>query len=252
MEETVERSNRIALITGGSRGIGRAIALRLARDGVVVIVNYCSSEGAAQEVVEQIRSVGGQALAVRADVSVVTEAETMVGKVLSEFGGLDILVNNAGITRDTLLPRMGEQEWDSVLDTNLKSAYACTKAALRSMMRRRYGRIVNITSVAGLMGNAGQANYSASKAGLIGFTKAVAREVASRGITVNAVAPGYIDTDIWSRVPDTARAAFLQLIPMGRSGKPEEVAEAVSFLASDAACYITGQVLAVDGGMVMA
>jgi len=174
-----------------------------------------------------------------------------VDGVLKEYGSLDILINNAGITRDGLLLRMSEADWDAVLDTNLKGAFVCTKAALRTMMRQRYGRIVNLSSVAGLMGNAGQANYSASKAGLIGFTKAVAREVASRNITVNAVAPGYIETDIWNGVPEHARAGLLQLIPMARAGQPEDVAEVVAFLASDASRYMTGQVLSVDGGMVM-
>ncbi|HEX9014689.1 MAG TPA: 3-oxoacyl-[acyl-carrier-protein] reductase [Chloroflexota bacterium] len=247
----MESPGKVALVTGGSRGIGRAVALRLARDGVAVAVNYVSGEAAARQVVEQIAAGGGAALAVQGNVAAVADAESLVERVLAEYGRLDILVNNAGITRDTLLLRMSEQDWDAVLDTNLKGAYACTKAALRSMLKRRSGRIVNVSSVSGLMGNAGQANYSASKAGLLGLTRAVAREVAGRNITVNAVAPGYIETDIWTGVPDGAKSEMLKLIPLGRPGKAEEVAEVVTFLASDAAGYVTGQVIAVDGGMVM-
>lgn len=247
----MEGSERVALVTGASRGIGRAIASRLAQDGLAVVINYARSEAAAREVVEMVVAAGGRASSVQADVAEFSQVEAMVERVLAEYGRLDVLVNNAGITRDGLLMRMSEEDWDAVLDTNLKGAYACTRAALRGMLKRRHGRIINISSVAGLMGNAGQANYSASKAGLLGFTRAVAREVAGRNVTVNAVAPGYIETEIWSGVPEAAKAEFVKLIPMGRTGNPEEVAQVVSFLVSDASSYMTGQVLCVDGGMVM-
>lgn len=242
---------RNALVTGASRGIGRAISLELARRGAAVMINYNHSAESAQEVVDQITSTGGKAQLYQADVADFQQAQSLVKATLDNLGGLDILVNNAGITRDNLIMMMSEQEWDSVMATNLKSAFNCSKAAVRHMMRKRYGRIVNITSVAGQMGNAGQTNYSASKAGQIGFTKALAREVAPRNITVNAVAAGYIETEIWANVAEEFRQAILTLIPLGRKGEAQEVADAVAFLVSDQAAYITGQVLGVDGGMTM-
>lgn len=242
---------RVAVVTGASRGIGRAIALELARLNAAVIVNYNTSEKAAEEIVNQILTGGGQAKSVRADVSDFQQAQELIKTAIDIFGGLDILVNNAGITRDMLIMMMTEEDWDRVQNTNLKSTFNCSKAAVRHMMRKRYGRIINITSVAGQMGNAGQTNYSASKAGQIGFTKALAREVASRNITVNAIAAGYIDTEIWANVPEEARQNALTIIPLGRKGQPEEIAYAAAFLASDQAAYITGQILGVDGGMAM-
>jgi 3-oxoacyl-[acyl-carrier protein] reductase len=243
--------NRVAVVTGASRGIGRAIALEFARRGAAVLVNYFASEQPAQEIVNQILAEGGKAVSAKADVSDYKQAQDLIKSTVDTFGGVDILVNNAGITRDTLIMMMSEDDWDKVQQTNLKSTFNCSKAAVRTMIRKRYGRIINITSVSGQMGNAGQTSYSASKAGQIGFTKALAREVASRNITVNAIAAGYIDTEIWSNVPDEARQAALSLIPLGRKGQPEEIAYAAAFLASDQAAYITGQVLGIDGGMAM-
>lgn len=242
---------KVALVTGASRGIGRAIALELGRGGAQVMLNYHKGAAAAEEVAGAIRAAGGQAVVHAADVGEMAQAEALVKRAIEAFGDLHILVNNAGITRDGLIMTMGEGDWDDVLRTNLKSTFNCSKAAVRHMMRRRYGRIVNITSVAGQMGNAGQTNYSASKAGQIGFTKALAREVAPRNITVNAIAAGFIDTDIWTGVPEAARQRALEMIPLGRVGKPEEIARAAAFLVSDEAGYITGHVLTVDGGMGM-
>jgi 3-oxoacyl-[acyl-carrier protein] reductase len=242
---------RVSLVTGASRGIGRAIAVRLAEEGSNVVVNYNANADAAQAVVDQITAAGGQAAAVQADVGEPADVERLVGSSIEAFGRIDVLVNNAGITRDQLLMRMSEADWDTVIDTNLKSAFLVTRAVMRPMMRARYGRIVNITSISGVMGNAGQANYSASKAGMIGLTRSVAREVASRNITCNAVAAGVIDTEIWAGVPQAAIDTMLQMIPAGRKGTPEDIAEAVAFLAAEPTSYITGQVLHVDGGMVM-
>ena len=249
--EGLSLTGKVAVVTGASRGIGRAIAIELARRGAQVVVNYHRSAEAAEAVVAQIQQAGGQAAAFQADVSDFQQAKALIDFALKTFGDLHILVNNAGITRDKLIMMMSEEDWDVVQNVNLKSTFNCSKAAVRKMMRNRYGRIINITSVAGQMGNAGQTNYSASKAGQIGFTKALAREVASRHITVNAIAAGYIETDIWQGVPEEARQAILQMIPLGRKGEAEEIAYAVAFLASDQAAYITGQVLAVDGGMAM-
>jgi 3-oxoacyl-[acyl-carrier protein] reductase len=242
---------RVAIVTGASRGIGKAIALILAQRGAAVVVNYNHSAQAAEQLVAEITTNGGRAMTAHGDVSQMDQAQQLIKAAVDSFGGLDILVNNAGITRDTLIMMMSETDWDEVISINLKSTFNCSKAAVRHMMRKRYGRIVNITSVSGQMGNPGQTNYSASKAGQIGFTKALAREVAARNITVNAIAAGYIETDIWAKVPEEARQAALSLIPVGRKGQPEEIAYAVAFLVSDQAAYITGQVVGVDGGMAM-
>lgn len=242
---------KVAFVTGASRGIGRAIALTLAEAGADVAVNYAGNAAAAEEVAAEIRKMGRRALILQGDVSQTEAAAAMLDAVVAEFGRCDILVNNAGITRDGLLMRMKEEDWDAVLDTNLKGVFNCTKAALKYMMKQRSGKIVNIASVVGIMGNAGQANYAAAKAGCIGFTKSVAKEVASRGITVNAVAPGLIATDMTSVLPDKVIEEMAAGIPLKRAGQPVDVAKAVLFLVSDDAAYITGQTLNVDGGMVM-
>lgn len=247
----MEFKDKVAVVTGASRGIGRAIAIEFGSLGGEIVVNYNSSADAANEVVEIIKNNGGDAIAHQADVSDIEQARALIQKGIDHFGTLHILVNNAGITRDGLIMTMSEEDWDVVSSTNLKSTFNCSKAAIRHMMRKRYGRIINITSISGSMGNAGQTNYSASKAGQMGFTKALAREVASRSITVNAVAPGFIETDIWDSVPEDIQTGLLDVIPLGRIGSAEEVAKAVAFLASDKASYITGHVLNIDGGMAM-
>ncbi|MCS6939193.1 MAG: 3-oxoacyl-[acyl-carrier-protein] reductase [Roseiflexus sp.] len=247
----ISLKDKIAVVTGGSRGIGRAISTTLAAAGATVVVNYQRNAAAAEETVAAITAADGAAISVQADVSVAEDVERLFKTVIDTYGTVDILVNNAGITRDTLLLRMKEDDFDAVIDTNLRGVYLCTKAALRPMTKARRGRIINITSVVGLIGNAGQSNYAAAKAGIIGFTRAVAREMASRNITVNAVAPGYIETELTAGLGDQVRAAILEAIPLGRLGTPQDVANLVCFLASDAAAYITGQTLTVDGGMVM-
>ena len=241
----------VALVTGGSRGIGRAICLELARLGAAVAVNYAGNEQAALETVEACRALGVEAEAFQADVADSAACEELVKAVKDRFGKLDILVNNAGITRDGLLMTAKAEDLDRVLDTNLKGAYFCMKAASKVMMRQRYGRIISMSSVVGLRGNPGQTNYAASTAGSIGLTKAAAKELAGRNITVNAVAPGFIETDMTAAMPQAAKDAMMPTIPMQRLGQPEDVARAVAFLASDEAAYVTGQVLAVDGGMAM-
>lgn len=248
---TLSLANKVALITGGSRGIGRAIALEFAKRGAAVVVNYNKSPESAEEVVKQIQAAGGNAAAFQADVSDFKQAEALVKFAVDTFGDLSILVNNAGITRDQLIMLMPEADWDAVINTNLKSTFNCSKVAVKHMMRKRVGRIINMASVAGQMGNPGQTNYSASKGGQIAFTKALAREIAARNITVNAIAPGFVDTEILDTMTPEMLEAALKMIPLGRKGKPEEIAYAAAFLASDEAAYITGQVLGIDGGMAM-
>jgi 3-oxoacyl-[acyl-carrier protein] reductase len=246
-------TEKVAIITGASRGIGKAIALAFAGEGAKIVVNYASSEEAAKNLVQELEGLGTQAIAIAADVSQPDRVNQMIEQVMAKWGRIDLLVNNAGITKDTLLLRMKLADWQTVIDLNLTGVFLCTQAVSKIMLKQRSGRIINITSVAGQMGNPGQANYSAAKAGVIGFTKTVAKELASRGITVNAVAPGFISTDMTAKLDEKTTEAVLQFIPLGRYGTASEVAGMVNFLASDpAAAYITGQVFNVDGGMVMA
>jgi 3-oxoacyl-[acyl-carrier protein] reductase len=242
---------KVALVTGASRGIGREIALELAREGANVAINYAGSEAKANEVAEEIRTMGREALTIQADVSSSESVESMVKQTIEAFGKLDILVNNAGITKDNLLMRMKEADWDDVININLKGVFLCTKAVTRQMMKQRSGRIINISSIVGVSGNAGQANYVAAKSGVIGLTKTTAKELATRGITVNAIAPGFITTDMTDKLNDETKNEMLKQIPLARLGEPTDIAKTVLFLASEDSRYMTGQTLHVDGGMVM-
>jgi 3-oxoacyl-[acyl-carrier protein] reductase len=244
-------NGRVTLVTGGGRGIGRAIAIRLAKEGARVAISYHSNDAAAKETAEMVCTVGAACETFKSNAASAGDVEALLKGVSEAFGPVEILVNNAGMRQDNLLLRMKETEFDEVLVTNLKGAYLCTRAVLRGMVRARWGRIVNISSVVGLIGNAGQANYAASKAGMIGFTKSVAREVANRGITANAVAPGYVETELTRGLSENVKGRILEQIPVGRFGKAEEIAEVVAFLAGEGAAYVTGQTIAVDGGMVM-
>ncbi|MDQ0227641.1 3-oxoacyl-[acyl-carrier-protein] reductase [Metabacillus niabensis] len=243
--------NKVALVTGASRGIGKAIAIELAKNGASVAVNYAGNEAKANEVVDEIKANGGNAFAIRADVSNADDVTDMIKQVISQYGQLDILVNNAGITRDNLIMRMKDSEWDDVINTNLKGVFLCTKGVTRQMMKQRSGRIINITSVVGVSGNPGQANYVAAKAGVIGLTKTSAKELASRNITVNAVAPGFITTDMTDELTDDLKAEMLKQIPLAKLGEPSDIANIVTFIASEKSKYITGQTFHVNGGMIM-
>ncbi|MGE5679059.1 MAG: 3-oxoacyl-[acyl-carrier-protein] reductase [Pseudomonadota bacterium] len=247
----MQLKGKTAVVTGGSRGIGRAVALQLAEAGANVVVNYTSNSEAALAVVGEIEKKGVRGMAVKADVSKSDEVENLVNEVLNTYGSIDILINNAGITRDNLIIRMTEQDFDDVINTNLKGAFICTKAISKVMIKQKSGKIINVSSVVGIIGNAGQSNYAAAKAGIIGFTKSMAKELAKRGINVNAVAPGFIETDMTSGLSDKVKEEFAKNIPLMRAGKPEDIAKAVLFLASEYSDYITGQVINIDGGMVM-
>lgn len=248
-----ELANKVAVVTGSSRGIGKAIALKLAKNGANIVLNYHSnsSKKYIEENIKEIENIGSEVIAIQADVSKLNEAKKLINKAIEKFSKIDILINNAGITKDNLLLRMKEKEWDKVMDVNLKGVFNCTKSTIRHMMKEKQGKIINLTSVVALKGNAGQINYSSSKAGVIGFTKSLARELASRNITANAIAPGFIKTDMTDEISDKAKEELKAEIPLSRLGKGEDVAELVSFLASDRANYITGQVINVDGGMAM-